>query len=67
MNLRSTTPVSPQGRWQRAMMALARAQAKFTAIEQSADASDAAFRRAWMGLWRAERYQLALMRSEQHG
>jgi hypothetical protein len=49
------------------MVALARAQAKFTAIEQSADASDVAFRRAWMGLWRAERYQLALMQREQHG
>jgi hypothetical protein len=58
-------PQAPQGRWQRAMRSLARAQAAFNAIERTADASDAAFRRAWMGLWRAERYQLALMRREQ--
>jgi hypothetical protein len=60
-------PQAPQGRWQRAMKALARAQAAFNAIELTADASDVAFRRAWMGLWRAERYQLALMRSDQEG
>jgi hypothetical protein len=48
------------------MAALARAQEAFAEIELSADATDAAFRRAWMGLWRAERYQIALMRREQH-
>ena len=64
----STYPaVAPEGRWQRAMAALARAQAAFTAVEHTADASDAAYRQAWMGLWRAERYQLALMQGEQPG
>lgn len=58
-------PKITQGRWRRAMAGLARAQTAFAAIELTADASDAAFRRAWMGLWRAERYQLALMRREQ--
>jgi hypothetical protein len=37
----------------------------FAAIELTAEASDAAFRGAWMRLWRAERYQLALMRRDQ--
>lgn len=59
------SPHGNEGRWQRAMSALARAQEAFAEIERSADATDAAFRRAWMGLWRAERYQLALMRHEQ--
>jgi hypothetical protein len=59
-------PQANEGRWKRAMAALARAQDAFAEIELSADATDAAFRRAWMGLWRAERYQIALMRREQH-
>jgi hypothetical protein len=54
------------GRWQRSMAALVRAQEAFAEIELSADATDTAFRRAWMGLWRAERYQIALMRREEH-
>jgi hypothetical protein len=62
-----TDRLAPEGRWQRAMAALARAQAAFTEIELTTDASDAAFRRAWMGLWRAERYQLALMQRDHHG
>jgi hypothetical protein len=59
-------PRANEGRWKRAMAALVRAQDAFAEIELSADATDAAFRRAWMGLWRAERYQIALMRREQH-
>jgi hypothetical protein len=59
-------PQVVEGRWQRAMAALARAQEAFDEIERAADATDTAFRRAWMGLWRAERYQLALMRREEH-
>jgi hypothetical protein len=59
-------PQANEGRWQRAMSALVRAQEAFAEIERSADATDAAFRRAWMGLWRAERYQIALLRREEH-
>ena len=49
------------------MSALARAQERFAAVEFDADATDADYRRAYLGLWRAEQYQLALMRREQHG
>ncbi|MEJ0008892.1 MAG: hypothetical protein WDM77_21635 [Steroidobacteraceae bacterium] len=55
-----------QAKWQRAMAALSRAQAAFTAIELTAEATDAVYRRAWMGLWRAERYHIALTRREHH-
>ena len=44
--------------------ALAQAQAKFTAVEMTAEATDPVYRRAWMGLWRAERYHIALSRRE---
>jgi hypothetical protein len=47
------------------MRSLARAQATFSALDPDTEASDAAYRRAWMGLWKAERYQLALMEHEQ--
>jgi hypothetical protein len=59
-------PQTLQAKWQRAMASLARAQAAFTAVELTADATDAVYRRAWMGLWRAERYHIALLRREQH-
>jgi len=55
-----------EAKWQRAMAALARAQDAFAAIELTAEATDAAYRRAWMGLWRAERYHIALTRREYH-
>lgn len=57
-------PRTLQGKWQRAMAALSRAQAAFAAIELTAEATDEAYRRAWMGLWRAERYHIALTRRE---
>ncbi len=57
-------PRALEAKWQRAMATLARAQAAFIAVELTAEATDPAYRRAWMGLWRAERYHIALTRRE---
>jgi hypothetical protein len=64
---RLTGRQTPQSRWQHAIVALAGAQLPLTGAERFVRASDAAFRRAWLGLPPAQRYQLALARREHYG
>jgi len=66
MNSRLAGRQTPQSRWQHTIVALAGAQWACRGFDPLKP-SDMTFRRAWLGLQPAERYQLALVRREHYG